>query len=279
MLACGIVLSFFAQEPPRAPKAAPMHAQSSSTVSLKDQGDEQTLEINNVTYEVTGDFVPSRPRDERLLLRKTTASKSVLGDIGQDANTTLEAWPLGVDLKQKPVYTLKVVGTGGATLDNALFVADRGLEEVAWWSVYRLGTGQHLFDTYVPLISFSISREVVESRYVGLEVPPDNASDARLTRPNVIAVLTYASQERVKREALLTCDDPREAILLRSYADATRTLSLAEGTPPRALKLRFELNDPKPAPPINVMIPLAGDDLDLAHAQLPARLHLTAWKR
>ena len=55
-------------------------------------------------------------------------------------------------------------------------MADRGLEEVAWWSVYRLGTGQHLFDTYVPVVSFSISREIMELRYVGLEVPPDDAS-------------------------------------------------------------------------------------------------------
>ncbi|HEV3333854.1 MAG TPA: hypothetical protein VG096_22870 [Bryobacteraceae bacterium] len=28
-----------------------------------------------------------------------------------------------------------------------------------------------------------------------------------------------------------------------------------------------------------VRIPVAGDDLDLAHAQLPARMHVTAWRR
>ena len=273
MLACGIVLSFFAQQVP-----APMHAQSASTVSLVAKGDAQTLDINNVTYEVTGDFVPGRPRGERILLRKTVSSKQVLGDIGQEASTTLEAWPLGVDLKQKPIYTVKVTGTGGQTVDTALFVADRGLEEVDWWSVYRLGTGQHLFDTYVPLVGFSISTEVVESRYVGLEVPPDDTTDARLKRPNVVAVLTYASEERVKREVLLTCDDPRQAVELRSYADTTRTVSVTEERPPRAVTIAFRANEGSTAA-VHVTVPVAGDDLDLAHAQLPPRMHLAVFKR
>jgi hypothetical protein len=277
ILAAGVAISYFAQEPPRAtPKS--MHEQSASTVSLTAKGDEQILEINNVTYDVA-DAVPGRPPSERLLLRKTIRTRQVAGDIGEEASTTLEAWPLGVDLKQNPLYTLKVEAAGGATLDNVLFVADRGLEEVAWWSVYRLGTGRHLFDTYVPLLSFSISREIMESRYVGLEVPPDNASDARLRKPNVVGVLTYASGEKVKREILLTCDMPDQAALLRSYADTTRTLTVAEGRPPRALKLRFESNDPSLAAPIVMSIPLAGDDLDLIHTQLPPHLHVAAWKR
>lgn len=278
MLAVGIVLSFFAQQPPGGHSKA-MRAQSSSTVSLSAKEDEQTLEINNVSYAVIGDSVPSLPSGERILLRKTTFSKQVLGDIGQQATTTLEAWPLGVDLKRKPLYTIQVEGTGGQTVDNALFVADRGLEEVDWWSVYRLGTGQHLFDTYVPLVTFSISREVMESRYVGLEVPPDNVSDARLKRPDVVAVITYASEERVKREVLLTCDDARQAIELRSYADTTRTVSVADLTPPHVLKIAFQANDPLPPAPIDIIIPLAGDDLDIARAKLPPHLHLTAWNR
>src|SRR5579872_330866 len=109
MLAGGVALSFFAQQPPRAnSKAAALDAQSPSTVSLRADGDQQTLEINNVVYEVTGDYVPGRPQGERILLREKTSSKQVIGDIGQEAITTLEAWPLGVDLHQKPLYTLKV---------------------------------------------------------------------------------------------------------------------------------------------------------------------------
>jgi hypothetical protein len=276
LLTGGIVLSFFAQQPPH---PSPVRAQSPSTVALSGNGEQQTLEINNVTYEVTGDFVPSRPKGQRLLLRQSNASKQVLGDIGQEASTTLEAWPLGVDVKQKPLYVLKVEGTGGKTLDTALFVADRGVEEVDWWSVYRLGTGQHLFDTYVPLVAFSISTEIEEQRYMGLEVPPDNSPDARLRAPNVVAVLSYASEARVKKEVLITCDDPKLAPLIRSYADATRTLTLSEGRPPRAVKIRFEMNYPSAPAPVTITLPLASDDLDIAHAQLPRSLHLAVWKR
>jgi hypothetical protein len=278
ILAGGLVLSFFAQQPPGA-KPASMRAQSASTVSLTSPGNEQALEITNVAYEVTSDSVPGRSSGERLLLRKTTWSKRILGDKGQEATATFEAWPLGVELKQKPLYTVKVSGVGGETVDGALIVADRGLEEVEWWSVYRLGNGQHLFDTYVPLVSFSISAEVVESRYVGLEVPPDDAADARLKRPDVVAVITYSSQERVKREVLLTCDDPKRAPELRSYWDTARKVSVPDDVPPRAVKIAFRANSPSPPSPLSLSIPILNDDLDIAHAQLPAHLHLTVWKR
>jgi len=280
ILTGGLILSFFAQQPPKA-KGTPaaLRVQSASTVSLSAPGDEQTLEITNVAYEVSSDSVPGRPSGERLLLRKTTASKQILGEKGQEATATFEAWPLGVDPKQKPIYAVKVSGVGGDTVDSALIVADRGLEEVEWWSVYRLGTGQHLFDTYVPLVTFSISAEFVESRYIGMEVPPDDAADARLKRPDVVAVITYASQERVKREALLTCDDPKRAPLLRSYWDETRTVSVPNEVPTRVVRITFRANSLSPPTPLSLSIPITNDDLDIAHAQLPAPLHLTPWKR
>jgi len=53
-----------------------------------------------------------------------------------------------------------------------------------------LGSGQHLFETYVPLLSFSISRETVTTRYVGFEAPGDDTNDTRLKQPNVVGVLT-----------------------------------------------------------------------------------------
>jgi hypothetical protein len=199
----------------------------------------------------------------------------VLGDIGVEATVTLEAWRLGGDLRQKPLYTLTATGDDGRAIDNALFVVSRGLEETEWWSVYKLGSGQHLFDTYVPLLSFSISRETVTTRYVGFEAPPDDASDARLKQPHVVGVLTYASEDRVIREALLTCDDPQQGQLLRSYADTTRTVSFLEGT----LRLSFSQNYPSPPNTVEVRVPVRRDDLDLAHAQLPPRMHLSSWRR
>jgi len=65
-------------------------------------------------------------------------------------------------------------------MDNAIFIASQGLEEVDWWFVYRLGTGRHLFDTYVPLVGFSISKQLPITRYIGFDVPSDEISDTQL---------------------------------------------------------------------------------------------------
>lgn len=276
--AAGLVSLLLAQPVPKANR--PFQAQSTSIITASSSADgTQTVDLRNVSYEITGTGIPGRPSGERLLLRKTTHSKEVLGDIGVDATVTLEAWRFGDNPAQKPLYAVNVTGTDVRTLDNALLVASRGVEEVDWWSVYKLSSGQHFFDTYVPLVSFSISRETVRTRYVGLEVPPDDATDGRLKQPNVVAVLTYAAEDRVIREALLTCDDRRQAQLLRSYADVTRTVS-TEGNPaPRALRISFTQNYPSPPNPVEVLIPVLKDDLDLAHAQLPPRMHASAWRR
>jgi hypothetical protein len=246
----------------------PFQAQAPSTITYtKDKL--PTVEITNVEYELTG-------QDPRLVLRKTTRTKQAVDEIGMEASTTVEAWPFGVDLKQKPIYSVKAEGMDARTLNNEVFEILRGVEEVEWWSVYKLGNGQRLFDTYTPLLQFSISREVQTLRYVGLEVPPDDTGDARLKAPNVVAVLTYASAERVIRETLITCDDPKQAALLRSFADAERKVTReASG----AIRIAISQAYPSPANTVAMVIPIAKDDLDVAHAQSPARIHVAAWKR
>jgi hypothetical protein len=244
-------------------------ATSPSTIKLAGK----TVETTNVTYDVVS--IDKKP----LLLRKTVSSKVVLDEPGTQANTKLEAWPLGASLTQKPLFSVQAGGTDGRVVDGTLFVIDRGLEEVEWWSVYELTGGRHLFDTYVPLVGFSVSREEVKRRYLGLEIPPDDAKDARLKQANVVGVVIYASAEGLKREALLTCDDPKQAQLLRSYADSTRALALTDEIPPHAFKIVISRNAPAAANPVLLTVPLSGDDLDLARAVLPKGLHLTRWKR
>ena len=262
-------------------RAQTIDARSESSFRLtKARDSSQTAEIQNVTYEYTGTGIPGRPQNEHLLLRKTVRSKAGVDDVGTESTVRVEAWPLGARLDQKPIYTISENGTGGRVVYPDLFVVDRGLEEVEWWTVHRLGTGRHLFDTYVPLVSFSISRDVLTMRYAGLEVPPDDVADARLKEPHIVAVLIYASGDRIVREALLTTDTPNQATELRSYADATRKLGAVEDRGViRALKLSISQNYPSPPTTIDITIPVANDDLDLAHAQLPPRLHLAAWKR
>jgi hypothetical protein len=257
---------------------APFQAQAPSSIALSTAKDgEQTLDITNSSFEVTSTGIPGRPTDQRLLLRTVTHTKNVVGDIGVGALCTVEAWPLGTDLKQKPLYSVKVSGDDRRTIDTDLFVISRGLEEVEWWSVYKLGNGQHLFDTYVPLVHFSIARNTVTTRYVGLEAPGDDAADMRLRDPHVVAVLTYASADRVIRELLITADDPKQAALLRSFADASRTVTYVES--PRSLRIAISQNYPSAPATVAIAVPIVKDDLDAAHAQAPAHVHVAAWKR
>lgn len=254
-----------------AQKHEPFQAQSAASVTYGFNKDgQQTVEITNVAYEVTSTAVPGRPQDQRLLLRTTTRTKEVIDEIGVDASTTVEAWPLGVDPKQKPLYSLKAAGTDCRTVDGALLVILRGLEDTPWWSVYKLGSGQRLFDTYVPLLGFSIRRDIQTMRYAGLDVPEKDSK--------VVAVLTYASAERVLREAEITSDDPKQAQLLRSFADASRSLTLVE-SPARALRISINQNYPSAPGTVSVTVPIVHDDLDLAHAQMPAHLRLTVRSR
>jgi len=252
----------------------PVQDQSAASFSFDPKKDEPTIRIENVAYEVI-DTIPGRPADERLVLRKTSRSKYIIGDIGFEATTTVEAWLLGTDMKQKPLYSVTQTGNDCRTVDGALLVFARGTEEVNWWSVHQSGTGRHLFDTVVPLLAFSTSRETLTQRYAGLEVPEDDAKDARLKEPHVVGVITYASGEGVIREALLTSDDPKQAAELRSFADESWTMSYTA----RSLRIVFTQNSPSPANPLTVTIPVTRDDLDLARAQLPPHVHIAAWKR
>ncbi len=263
--ACSLLLAaaLSAQQPP------PFRTQSESTLAYSIRDGQSAVEITNVGYEMTNEGIPGLPRDQRLILRKTIHTTELVGDIGMEASTTVQAWPLGIDLKQNPLYSLTVSGVEPKTVNSELLVISRGLEEVAWWSVYALGTGAHLFDTYVPLVQFSTTRDVQTMRYAGLEVPPDDITDPRLRAPNVVAVLTYSSADRVVREALITCDSPKLARLLRSYADTTRKLTVDANN-------RITLSI---SPSHTASVPIAKDDLDVARATTSAGLHLTAWKR
>jgi hypothetical protein len=253
----------------------PFEHEAVSTVEYKNENRSESVEIKNVIFDLVGPAIPGRSVTEHLVLRKTTRTKQVIDEVGMEATTIVEAWPSGVDLKEKPIYSITVQGVDPLTLNNQLIVVSRGLEDVGWWSIYKLGNGGHLFDTYLPVTQFSISQDVQTLRYVGLEVPPDDAADARLKAPNVVGVLTYASAERVIREALITCDDPKLAKVLRSYFDATRTIAFTGGS----LRLSISQNSPLRPQTVSITVPVARDDLDFSRSQTPAGLHINAWKR
>lgn len=257
-------------------------AQATSSFELSAEGDQQAVEISNVTFATTGSNIPGRPADERLLLRTSAHTREVIGDEGLDASVTVDAWRLGTDPAGAPLYSVTRDGVSVTLVDGALLLFDRGTEEVAWWSVHALGTGAAMFDSYVPLVRFSLSREVQEMRYAGLDVPPDDAADTRLRDPHVVGVLAYASQERVLTRALITCTDTERAALLRSYWDTERALTVEHGeaagaAPALSLKIGWAETSPSAPNPVEASIPVADDKLDLEHAQLPDCMALAPW--
>ena len=266
-----------AQQPPPVAPPKPLQAQSFSTFTeTTSKNGQVTYEVRNTTYHITGEGIPGLPGDSRLLLRVSTRTRQVKDEIGMRASVLLEAWPLGSDPKSKPIYSSTISpGTEAQFLDDAVWVVSRGTEEVDWWSVLKLSTTGHLFDTYVPLVHFSISREELTMRYAGLDVPPDDVRDVRLKDPHVVGVLEYASADHVLREALITCDDTNRAALLRSYADSSRILTgSAEG-----LTLSISRNYPSPPDTTAVIVPIANDDLDLGKAKLSPGLRIASWTR
>jgi hypothetical protein len=288
MMAVGAA-TLVAQKTPR-----PVQSQSTSSFKSEVNKDGQrTVDSTNVAYDLSWSGVPGRPPDEHLVLRKTIRSRQVIEEKGIEATTTVDAWPLGIDFKQKPLYSISLSGVNCRLVNGDLLEFERGLNEVEWWSLYKLGTGEHMFDTYVPLVQFSISRETVTQRYVGLEAPVDDVADARLKDPHVVAVLTYASPDKVMREALITADNPEKAGILRSFADSSRTVTFVEREqvaaatskakrppePVRSLRIAISQNYPSAPQTVTIVIPIVKDDLDLAHATLPLRMHAKAWVR
>jgi hypothetical protein len=94
----------------------------------------------------------------------------------------------------------------------------------------------------------------------------------------VVAVVIYAAGDRVLREALITDDKPAEARQMRSLADETQEVAFTE-TPARRLKIAFRQNYPEAAATVEASIPLTKDDLDVSRAQVPAGMHIAAWRR
>jgi len=250
-------------------------SQPTSSIRYTQADSSKTIEVQNVTYEVIGPGIAGRPDDQRLVLRKTTNTKQVVDEVGMKANTTIEAWPLGTDLKSKSVYAISTEGTDPVTRHGEIVAILRGLEDVQWWSVYTLGTGQHLFDTHVPVAESSISREVRTMRYVGLEVPPDDVTDSRLKAPNVVGVLIYASSERVLREVLITNEAVKAARIMRSYFDSMRTVEF-DGS-----RIRISITEGNPSTPktATIEVPVTGDDLDLKRTKKSAGIQLASWQR
>lgn len=205
-----------------------------SSLSLSGKQGEEAVEIRNVTYELAG----------KIVLRKTEQTRQVIGDKGMEASSLIEAWPLGVDRKQKPKYSLKVDGVDARSLSNELLIVTRGLEDTEWWSLYRLSDGQPLFDTFVRPVRIPDS-----SLYAGLDVPADG--DPRLKNPKLIGIVTLAGAADAPRRIEIHANDAKRAVILRSYADVTPSMEFNYTRKVLVLTLRNAQPDARIEIPLN----------------------------
>jgi len=248
------------------PAPPPFQTQAASSLRYgRNNNGEDTVDITNTTFElaqVTG--------GTRLILSKTHSEHNVIDSEGNEPKITVEAWPLGVNPKEKPLYRIALDGNDAAVAGNALLVFDR-TQEAPFWSVYHLDSGKPFFDTHARLLHFSITPVVQTDRYAGLEISNDDTKDARLKGRGAVGLLTYASPERIIRQAVISCDDPGRAAVLHSLADTSFELAW-ENHSIRVVLTPFQ----KPA--VVIMIPVAGDDLDVGRARIPAGLRVTPIK-
>src|SRR5437899_672379 len=106
-----VMPSLFAQSAQHVAAKAPFQAASRSEIDYRvDKDQSEVVSIANVAYEMAGPGIPGRPPDGRMILRKTSRIKHVVGDIGMEASSTIEAWPLGVNVNQPPLYSVTVDG-------------------------------------------------------------------------------------------------------------------------------------------------------------------------
>src|SRR5689334_23382050 len=105
----------------QAPKPS-VQAQGTSTVAIASNRGQQTIHLANVNFEVTGSGIPGLPTSERLLLRKTIKTSEVADEVGMQASTTIEAWPLGTDVTRKPLYRIYAEGVEPMLVSNELIV-------------------------------------------------------------------------------------------------------------------------------------------------------------
>ena len=209
-------------------------AQDASSLTVTGKQGEEAVQIRNISYELAA----------KTVLRKTEQTRQVLGDKGMEASTLIEAWPLGVDRKEKPKYTVKVEGVDARSLDNELLIVTRGLEDTQWWSLYRLADGQPLFNTFVrPL------RIPDTNLFAGYDVPEDG--DPRLKNPKLIGVIHFAAAEGTPRRVELHANDAKRARTLRSLADVTPSMEFNYAKKVLVLTLRNGEPDARIEIPLN----------------------------
>jgi hypothetical protein len=217
----------------------------------------------NVNFHTAQILMPGDPRPRRVLLRLDIINTDVFSSGRAEGMVRLDAWPLDApeDLRKPPLYTIVAGGRAATIEEDGTLVVERSGRR----SVYSLADGGWMYDTDTAVAAFTLDGE--RRRVVALSGMEDDMP------ASTVAVLTYASAQGVLKRVLITAQDPTRARLLRSSVPLIRPVARMEDAAKRTIDLPLAAG--------MVRIPVAGDSLDLATAQVPvglALVPLTPWR-
>lgn len=214
----------------------------------------------NVSFQTMHVAVPGDPRPRRMLMRLEVTNADVFASRPGEGRVRLDAWPLdGVeDVKRPALYTVIAPGRSALLADDGTLVVERGGRR----SVYALASGSWLYDWEAPPASYAVEGE--RRRTVALAAVEEDMP------VRSIAVLTLATSQAVLKRVMIVADDPTRARLLRSSIGMIRPVPRFDDATRRTIDLSL--------PAGLTRIPVVGDDLDIASAQIPQGLRLVELK-
>jgi hypothetical protein len=214
----------------------------------------------NVNFQTMHVAMPAEPRPRRLLLRVEVTNADVFASRPGEGRVRLDAWALdGVeDVRKAALYTIIAPGRAAVVSEDGTLTVEHGNRR----SVYALAGGQWLYDTDGQPASYVSEGE--RRRFVALAAAEEDMP------ARSIAILTLASAQAPLKRVMIVADDPTRARLLRSSVGMVRPVPRLEDATHRTIDLSL--------PAGLVRVPVNGDDLDLAKAQLPTGLALLELK-
>jgi len=237
------------------------HAFSAESVfGVRDVDGRLQARMVNVSFRPTMVAVAGDPRPRRLLLRLEVIDADVFdGSVGQ-GRVRLDAWPLDdtVDLLKPPLYTVVAPGRRGVIDDESVLMVEAGTRR----SAYSLATGGWLYDSDGAVTAFTVDggrHRLLAAAAADDEMPAGS-----------VAVVTYASPQGVLKRLLVGASDPTRARLLRTSVSLIHPQLRTESTGQRWVDLAM--------PAGTIRVPLTGDTLDLARAEVPMGLSIREFR-
>ncbi|AVM76264.1 hypothetical protein [Magnetospirillum gryphiswaldense] len=237
------------------------HAFSGESVfGVRDVGGRLQGRMVNVSFRPTMVPVIGEPRPRRLLLRLEVIDVDVFDGSNGLGRVRLDAWPLdgAVDVLQPPLYTVVAPGRKAIIDDENVLSVENGNRR----SAYSLATGEWLYDADGAVVTYTTEgdrRRLLAAAAADDEMPPGS-----------VAVVTLASPQGVLKRLLIAASDPTRARLLRTSVSLIRAGIRSEPAGLRWVDLAM--------PAGTIRVPLSGDVLDLARAEVPVGLKISEFK-